>query len=386
MELLFLLLALLVGFIYFGYPAVICLLAKIFGNEPAQNDDAPSVSLIIAAHNEERVIKEKVENALELDYPAEKLEILFALDGCSDSTIDILKSCGNKKIRVVNYKKREGKVKTLNKTVPHARGEIIIFSDANTIHKKDAIRKLVRNFADPKVGCVCGRLKYISADKTSVGKGENLYWKYEHFIKTQESRLGKLLVTNGSAQAVRKELYPYPDPEVADDFSIPLLIHAKGHKLLYEPEAEVFEVATQSLREEFNQKVRIVSQGLRGTMRLRRDLLRLGPLGTFEFLFHKSLRWFVPFFLTTLFFLNIFLIDKEIYRVFFIGQSVFYALAFIGLLFRHKTKAKIFYVPFYFCLVNLSPLTAIVRLLKRGETRMWGKAHSTRRAKAVKNV
>ena len=279
---------------------------------------------------------------------------------------------------MLDFPERAGKVATLNRAVPEARGEILFFSDANTIHRNNTLIELVRSFADEKVGCVCGKLTYTTTDKTSVSKGENLYWKYENFIKHYESKLGKLLITNGSIQAVRKELYPFPDPEVADDFSIPILILAKGYKVVYEPRAVVFEIATQSVKEEFNQKVRIVSQGFKAAIRLRKAMLKLGALGLFEFIFHKLLRWCVSLFLILIFFSNLVLAGRGFYLVFFILQSVFYGLAIIGFFLRHKRKIKIFYVPFYFCLVNFAAMVALYRSLHNKQTRMWEKAQTTR--------
>ncbi|MFH1996491.1 MAG: glycosyltransferase family 2 protein [Candidatus Omnitrophota bacterium] len=373
----------LTTFIYFGYPAVIFLLARVFGKEPMKGDITPFVSVIIPAHNEEKVIRERVANVLSVDYPKDKLEIIFALDGCTDNTASIISEFSDPRIRVIDKKTREGKVKTLNRVVPEAKGEILVFSDANSMHKNDIIRKLIRYFVDEKVGCVCGCLKYKNTESTSVGKGESLYWEYEHFIKKQESRLGKLLVTNGSAQAIRKDLYPFPDPEVADDFSIPLLIQVKGYKLLFEPEAIVRETATQSLLDEMNQKIRIIAQGFKGTFMLWKDLVRLSPLGMFEFLFHKSLRWLIPFYLILAFIINLFLAGEPLYFGILLAQIAFFIFAFIGFLKRHGSRVKIFYVPFYFCLVNSASLIALYRFLKGEQTRMWGKAHSTRKLSAA---
>ncbi|MBU4377348.1 MAG: glycosyltransferase family 2 protein [Candidatus Omnitrophica bacterium] len=365
-------------FIYFLYPLVLAFIAKIMGREPVKADITPFVSLIVPMHNEEKVAKEKVENILALDYPKDKLEVIFALDGCTDRTKEIISWYNNTAVKILETNERGGKVAVLNHAVPSAKGEIIVFSDANSMHEQDTLRKIVRNFADEKVGCVSGILKYKEADATSVGKGENLYWKYEHFMKVNESRLGKLLVTNGSIQAVRKALYPYPSPDVADDFSIPLIIQSKRYKVLYEPEAIVYERATQSLKEEFDQKVRIISQGMKGVVLLWRDLLRLSPMGIFELLFHKVIRWYVPFCMILVFLLNILLLGEPIYRFLFILQIAFYICAFMGFLFRHKTKTKIFYIPFYFCLINFASLVAVYKFFKGEQTRTWDKAHSTR--------
>ncbi|RJO65796.1 MAG: glycosyltransferase family 2 protein [Candidatus Omnitrophota bacterium] len=371
----------LVIFIYFLYPVILFCLAQLIGKRRKKEDNFPFVSLIIPLHNEERVIRHKIDNCLALNYPQDKLEIIFALDDCQDKTKDILSEYRDLRIRIIDGPGRKGKVATLNMAVPEAKGELIVFSDANSLHHKDTIKTLAGNFFDKKVGCVCGKLCYTDTESTSISKGENLYWKYEYFIKTQESKLGKLLITNGSVQAVRKELYPYPDPEVADDFSIPVMILANGHEVLYEPEAIVYEAATQSLKEEFRQKVRIIAQGFKGIMRLRRYLLRLGPIGLFQLLFHKLFRWCVPLFLVIVFFANLVLIHEKPYFNLFVLQTAFYLLAVTGFVIRRRSKIKIFYIPFYFCLVNLASLFALLSLAKGRKTHIWEKAHSTRRMK-----
>ena len=377
-EILFWFSIILVMASYFLYPLVIYIIAKLLRVGLIVQDIEPPISLIIPMHNEEKVAKEKVENIFSLDYPKDKLEVIFALDCCTDRTKEILLSLNANNMEILDNMERNGKVAVLNKAVSQARGEIIIFSDANSMHKKDAIRKLIQNFADERVGCVAGKLVYTDADTTSVGKGENLYWKYEDFIKRQESRLGRLLVTNGSIQAVRKEVYPYPDPDVADDFSIPLLIQVKGYKVLYEPKAIVTEIATQSLKEEFAQKARIISQGIRGAIRLKKDLAQLNALSMFELIFHKVLRWFVPLLMIVIFLANIVLMGSRFYLYLFMAQVVFYALALIGFIFRNRSKIKIFYIPFYICLVNFASLAAFYRIINRSKTHIWEKAYSTR--------
>lgn len=363
---------------YFAYPMIIFIIAKLFGKDAQKENITPSVTMIIPMHNEERVAKEKIENILALDYPKEKLEIIFALDNCTDKTKEILSKYSEPRVKILENRSRSGKVAVMNTAMQAADGEIIVFSDANSINQINALKMITRNFADKKVGCVSGKLCYTAVNSSAICKGENLYWRYETFIKKQESRLGNLLVTNGSIQAVRKELYPYPDPEVADDFSIPLLIQAKGYKILYEPEAIVSEVATQNLKEEFNQKVRIVSQGLKGIIRMRRDLLKLSPLGLFELLFHKVLRWGGPFFMIIIFFSNLRLINQPLYFYLLLAQLIFYIFSLIGFLLRNSSKIKFFYIPFYFNMINFASLAACYSFFKSGKTHIWDKAHSTR--------
>ena len=371
----------LILFIYFIYPVVIFIIARLKGKEPGKDEITPAISLIIPVYNEEKVIRDKVRDVLSLDYPHDKLEILFALDGCTDRTKDILTECGDSRLVIIDGKKRQGKVNVLNKAIARAKGDIVVFSDANSMHKPDMLRKLVRNFSDEQAGCVCGRLRYTDTQNTFTGKAESLYWRYEHFLKRQESRLGKLLITNGSIQAIRKKLYPYPDPEVADDFSLPIITQASGYKVLYEPEAVVYESATQNLKEEFSQKVRIISQGIKGVIILRKELLKLGPLGIFEFLFHKLLRWFAVIPLMIILLFSIILINDRVYLYLFIAQVLFYMFALIGFYLRNSIRLKIFYIPFYFCLVNLASMAAVYNFLRKGQTRTWEKAYSTRRGK-----
>ena len=367
------------AFVYFGYPLIVFVFAALKKTKTEKADMTPFVTIIFPLHNEEKVIKARIENTLALDYPKDRLEIIFALDNCTDRTKDIIAQFNEPRIKVYEYASRGGKVETLNKTVPKAKGEIIVFSDANSIHRSHTIRKIVQNFVDPKVGCVCGRLLYMDTDATLVGKGEGLYWKYEHFIKKQESRLGRLLITNGSIQAVRKELYPFPDPEIADDLSIPIMIRAKGYKILFEPKADVYEIATQSIKEEFAQKVRIISQGLKGALKLKKYIFQLGIFGMFQFIVHKLLRWLIVISLFVILTANLFLLKNGFYRLIFVAQVTFYLFALIGFALRNRTeKIKIFYIPFYFCLVNFAALVAIGHFFRRGETRIWEKAHSTR--------
>lgn len=381
MKILFWFFIILVNFIYFLYPPIIYLIARLIGKEPQKEETTPFVSLIIAAHDEEKVIGKKLLNALALDYPQDKLEIIFALDGCKDRTKEIISGFNDDRIRILNSLERIGKVSALNYAVAQAKGEIILFSDANSMYEANTLKKIIRNFADEMVGCVSGRLCYLETNSTSVSKGENLYWKYETFLKIQESKLGRLLVTNGSIQAVRKKVYPYPDPEIADDFSVPLLIQAKGYKVIYEPEAVVYEIATQNIKEELDQKTRILTQGFKGAARLKNELFSLSPLGFFEVLFHKILRWWVGVYLILIFLLNLTLLSETLYVNLLIGQLIFYCLALVGFLLRRRSKIKLLYIPFYFCLVNFAALVALWKFIKKDQTHFWNKAHSTRLTK-----
>lgn len=363
---------------YFGYPVVLTLLVSFKKRAYKKENIEPNVTLLIPAHNEEDVIRKKIENSLSLDYPKDKFEILLILDECSDRTKEIAERYLDRGIKIIEQRPRKGKMAALNLAIPQARGEILVFTDANSIYEKDAIRKLVRNFADERIGCVCGELKYISG--SSVGEGENLYWKYEKFLKTKESQLQSLLVVNGSIYAIRKKLYEPIEETLADDFVNPMRIAKKGHGLVYEPEAITVERAAESTKDEFNRKVRIVSQGLKATFAICGTILSSGLLRIFQFTFHKFLRWLVLLFLIIIFIANLFLLDRWFYWLALYGQILFYLFALIGYLLQGKRiKIKAFNIPFYFCMVNLASLIGILKLLTGGMKGTWEKAQTTRK-------
>ena len=362
---------------YFGYPIIIAVLAVVFKNPYEKKDIEPYVTLIIPAHNEEKVIADKLNNALSLDYPPDKIEILLVLDGCIDRTKEIAKGFTDSRFKIVEQDPRRGKMAALNIAIPQAKGEIIVFTDANSLYEKDAIRKLVRNFSDEKIGCACGELKYHN--ESLVGEGEDLYWGYEKFIKTNESSLRSLLVVNGSIYAIRKRLFDPVEATLADDFVVPMVIAKKGYGLVYEPEAVTLEKTAASTKEGMNQKARIIAQGLKAGFAVGPVILISGPLRVFQFLFHKLIRWLVPIFLIIMFISNLLLLNELFYKAVFLCQALFYVLAVAGyLLEKNSIKISIFKIPLYFCVVNMASAIGIIRFLTGGIKATWEKAETTR--------
>lgn len=372
----------LVFYIYLGYPLTILMLAKLSKKSPVNKKDfTPLVSLIIPAYNEEKVIREKLKNSLSLNYPQDKLEIIVISDCSTDETDEIVNEFIPQGVNLIVQEERVGKIPALNKAVSQAEGEIIVFSDANSIYEKEAIRKLVRNFNDGRVGCVCGELKYITQNTSSSSAqlGENLYWRYEKFLKTKESQLHSLLIVNGSIYAIRKELFLPIDESLADDFVSPMQIAAKRWSVVYEPEAVAVEKASFLMKEQFKQKSRIIAQGYKATLKLSKVIFSSGWLRIFEFLFHKLLRWLVPLFLVSIFVSNLFLLNYQFYQIVFIMQLIFYLFALIGrVLQKQKKWMGIFYVAFYFCMVNFASVVGLFNFLTNREKRIWEKAESTR--------
>jgi cellulose synthase/poly-beta-1,6-N-acetylglucosamine synthase-like glycosyltransferase len=334
------------------------------------------VTLFISVHNEEKVILRKIENSLALDYPREKLEIMIASDGSTDRTSRIVKEFLDRGVVFFESFERSGKNATINKYINRARGEIIIFTDANSFYMQDAVRKLVRNFFDGSVGCIVGKLKYVD-EKTAVGKGEGLYFRYESMIKGLESRLGTVVAATGSIYAIRRELFTPLDMDVANDFAHPIQIAARGYKVVFEPEAIAYEQATSSIFEEFRRRARIVTRGFTAFGKYWRSYCMLRGMRGFCFVSHKLLRWFVPFFLIALFIANLFLLDSPFFKITFYAQLSFYIAAFLGIFIKGK-KGKLFVIPFYFCMINLAALTGFINYLRGRRQAVWEVAKTTR--------
>ncbi len=363
---------------YLGYPLFLVILTLFIKKPYEKKDIEPSVTLLIPAHNEERVIKNKIENTLTLDYPKNKLEVIIILDECTDKTKDILSSYIKDNIKIIEQKPRKGKMAALNMAIAKASGEIILFSDANSIYKKDVIRKIIRNFKDARIGCVCGELRYKNSPDGDK-EVEGVYWKYERFLKIRESLLQSLLVVNGSIYAIRKELFEEVEESLADDFVIPMRIAKKGYGLVYEPEARATEKPSESIKDEFNRKVRITSQGIKAFFLIFGTIFSSGLLRVLQFIFHKLIRWFVFMLLIFIAISNIYLVSYGHYRVLLGLQIFFYLFAIMGYVFKNKkVKLAIFNIPLYFCIVNLASMVGFIRFISGNVKGPWQKARSTR--------
>lgn len=365
-------------YIFLGYPAILMVLSGLFGKEVDKKEIYPHVSLIISAYNEEEIIRQKIENSLELSYPKEKLEIIVASES-TDETNEIVGKYENEGVVLCAYEKREGKRVTLYRTVPLAKGEIIVFSDANAMYEEDAIKKVVRNFSDSRIGCVSGRLKYLNTKHSAIGKGETTYWEYDLVLKKMTSRLFSLAGcggVNGSIFAIRKELYNPIDKYRGDDFEISARVQLGGYGVVMEPEAVSYEQSSDNTRQEFSRKVRLATWNFRSSLILLAEALRKGRLLTAFLLFsHRFLRYTIPIWLTLLFASNIFLLSTSLVYFFFL-QLIFYFLAFVGWITERKglSVSWLCLIPFYFCMVNLAGALALVKNTS-GKTEMfWDKA------------
>jgi biofilm PGA synthesis N-glycosyltransferase PgaC len=361
-------------YVFLGYPFVIYCLSLFIRKKPAMSDLLPTVSLIISAYNEQNIIAEKLENSLSLDYPPDKLEIIVASES-TDRTNQIVEQFAGRGVVLFAFDGRQGKTATLYRTVPRAKGEIIVFSDANAMYGSDALKMLVRNFGDPRIGCVSGRLQYFNADAGLTGRGEGLYWNYEMVIKKIESSIFSLLGANGSIFAVRKHLYSPIAYDRGDDFELPVRVALNGSGVILESEAVSHEKSCERPAEEFGRKVRIIAWNMKSCLLLLKEcLLKRKALLFFQLMSHKLLRWLFPLFVLGLFFSNIFL-EGAFFRTLLILQLLFYlsGLMVYVLEVAGVRTPRFFLVPYYFCLMCLSTIKGLCLLFLGQQKSVWKK-------------
>jgi len=353
-----------------------------------EDEELPTVSIVVAAYNEEKVIEAKIHNMLALDYPKDKLEIIIGSDGSTDRTNEIVSAYREQEIQLINYTDRGGKTNVLNRTIPRATGDIIVLSDANTMYAKNALQKIIRYFRDSAVGCVCGELRFVSPE----GKqdSETAYWKYEVLLKFLESKLGTVLGANGAIYAIRRELFePIPPDTVIDDFLIGMNVKKKGYKVYYDAEAVAYEETTSDVKAEFTRRKRI---GAGNFHALTKTLSLLNPAKgfvAFAYLSHKVIRWCVPFLMLLALGTNIPVLIKMahpnsnhmglplLYGGLFSLQLLFYLLALGGHLTRNRTSPKLLRLPYYFVSMNIALLFGFFRFITKTQKVAWKRTERT---------
>lgn len=377
-QVLFFIMFFLICFHYVLFGVFIFVLSLIFKKHHTQKEITPGVSFIIAAFNEERIIKEKILNDLKMDYPKEKLEIIIVSDGSNDQTAAIVKSFESVGIKGLHRPEREGKTAALNRAISTAHNEIIIFSDANSMFRPDAIKKLVRHFADSSIGGVCGRKSILKNDNRKASLGDHLFWKYESALKSAESKLGSIPTADGEIFALRKDLYQSIDPRlINDDMVITLDILRQGKRIIYDQSAITEEEASISLKDDFNVKSRMVYGGLQVISLYKKELNPFTSFFGFQFFIHKTLRYLMWLLLLTIYLSNSAILGKNnFYNVFFFLQTLFYLFALIGyFLDKRQIKFILFYLPYYYCNVNLAAFKGFLFFIKqRSNVEIWKKA------------
>lgn len=366
-------------YVYAGYPALLWLFTRNRQNlTHRQGEETPSVTLVISCYNEAAVIREKLKNALALEYPAGLLDIVVVSDGSDDGTDDRVQEFAEQGVRLIRQEGRLGKTMGLNLAMEQITSDITVFSDANAIYDAQAILRLVRNFADPDVGYVVGAALYTDGDQGASARNENLYWQYELAIKTMESRLHSVVGGDGAIYAIRSRLWEPLQQKDINDFVNPLQIIAKGYRGIFEPEARCYEETAGDFDREIARKERIVNRSIRGLMRVKTVM---NPLNTgvfaWEVISHKLLRWLIPLFLllgatgSAL----LALMGYGIFQLITLGTLAVLLLAGLGHRAEDKNTLPVWQsVPYYFVMVNLYAVRGILKAL-RGETQVtWNSA------------
>jgi len=329
----------------------------------------PAVSLIIPAYNEERYLPDKLQNLRALDYPPDLLQIIFVSDGSTDSTNDILQSARSDILEVVCLPTRGGKAAALNRAVAAARHDVVVFSDAATLFARDAVKKLVRHFTDPRVGVVCGALQFQASAESRQTEG--VYWGYESMIRLMESRLGVTLSGSGAIYALRRHCFvPLAADTLVEDLVVPMNARAQGYRVLYEPEARATDFAAATVAGEFTRRVRIATGSFQVLGRLLRAPLDLPT--KFAFLSHKVLRWIIPFLLIGMLVSSATLWQQPFYRALFLGQILFYAWGALGYALRARMqRVRYMLLGYYLVAMHLAFLVGFVHFLFRHNEAGW---------------
>ena len=388
-EIIFWLLVFIVFYTYIGYGMLLYLLLKIrklrgrSSGHFLPGEYEPEVTLFIAAYNEREMVTAKMQNSLALDYPRQKLKIIWVTDGSGDGTPDLLRKFND--IEVFHVPQRSGKVGALNRGMQFVKTPIVIFSDANTMLGRESVRRIVNLFRDPEVGCVSGEKRIHNRDKdAAAGAGEGLYWKYESQLKKWDAELYSVVGAAGELFAIRTELFREIEPDtLLDDFVISLRVAQQGYRIQYDPEAYAIETASASVGEELKRKIRISAGGIQSVIRLSAllNIYRYGVL-SFQYISHRVLRWtLAPLSLLLLLPVGFILAWQEglsgtgIYTLLFWFQAAFYLAAGVGwYLENRRIRLKILFVPYYFFIMNLSVFLGFSRYIQRTQSVNWERA------------
>lgn len=373
----------IVFYTYLGYGIVLYLMVKIKElfvkpRLPRLPETLPEATLLIAAYNEEAIVASKMANCRQLDYPADKLRLVWITDGSNDNTNERLKEYPE--VTVLYQPRRQGKTAALNRALPYVNTPYVIFTDANTMLNKGAIKEIIRQFSDPRVGCVAGEKRVEIQAEQGATAGEGIYWKYESALKRLDYRLYSAVGAAGELFAIRTSLFEQMPPDtLLDDFILSLRIAMRGYKIAYSKEAYALESASLNMREEEKRKVRISAGGLQSVWRLRGllNMFRYGIL-SFQYISHRVLRWtLTPVVLFALLPLNLLLActGHTLYTVILALQLAFYLLGYLGYkMEKRNIRNKLLFIPYYFLFMNINVIRGYSYLAKHKGTGAWEKA------------
>jgi cellulose synthase/poly-beta-1,6-N-acetylglucosamine synthase-like glycosyltransferase len=377
----------IVSYTYMGYALVLFLTVHIKEALCGKRawppvSDYPEVALLVTAYNEKDVVAAKVKNSLELNYPKDRLRLVWITDGSDDGTPDLLRQYPDGTVTVFHREARAGKISAMNRGVQLIDSPIVVFSDANTMLGKESIRRIVALFANPKVGCVSGEKRIAVNEKdVAAGAGEGLYWKYESFLKRYDARLYSVVGAAGELFAIRREYFAEVEKDtLLDDFIISLRIAMQGHTTQYDPEAYACETASASVEEELKRKIRIAAGGFQSIARLLPllNVFRYGVLSV-QYISHRVLRWtLAPLSLAVLLIGNLLLVllgGGCFFTTVLVMQVCFYAMALLGWFLQNRQiKLKVLFVPYYFFMMNYAVYLGFFRYLRKSQDVNWERA------------
>jgi cellulose synthase/poly-beta-1,6-N-acetylglucosamine synthase-like glycosyltransferase len=364
--------SLLILYVYIGYPLILTALAR-----PRRRHGTlscyPRVTIVFCAHNEEAVLPEKIANCRAVNYPPELLEFCVGSDGSTDGTNALLQAWAeDSRVRLTLSAERVGKTTLLNRIVPMATGDIVLFSDASTLFPPNALQHHISHYDDPMVGCVGGDLVFVNTARSPVSGAHGAYWRYERNLRSCESALGILACVAGANYSMRRELWQPVEPHFADDCNSPLNVIEQGYRVAYEPNASAREVAAESSAGLMRRRVRMVTRDLEAIV--ARPAL-LNPLRfpgvAWSLWSHKLLRWLGAPLLAVLLVSNLFLLHQPLFQVILALQIAFYALSLVGYLRQGKSRSRWLSLPLYFSLSNLAALRGLVNVLRRKPAVTW---------------
>lgn len=380
------------AYIYIGYPVIIIVVSKFFGKPVKRREYFPNVTIVIPAFNEESVIKEKIENTLEFDYPREKILIVVCDDASEDQTKEIVKSFSGKGVKLSEAPSRVGKVGGLNRAINQEKDDFFVITDADILPDKDALKELMFNFADREVGCVVAETRMMT-QKQETGNSGGLYWRYEALIRKSESHVHSTVAATGHLMGIRKDiLNPIPENIILDDFYLATMTMQKGYRVIFEPKSIAWERPTTSMKDEVNRRRRLTAGRYQILFLWKEYLSNLKGLLKFQVISHKFLRLTIPYFMILALGANVFLviggflgeqtahIPQQALGILLLLQAAFYVFALAGALvqssgFKHSKIMKILAIPYYLCATNFSSILGLIWYLSGKRTVLWQQAN-----------
>jgi cellulose synthase/poly-beta-1,6-N-acetylglucosamine synthase-like glycosyltransferase len=364
----------MVFYVYIGYPIVVMLLSLVLNRKVRKRAIEPSVTILIAAYNEAENIKQTVQNKLDLDYPEDKLEIIVISDESTDGTDDLVNAFGSTRVRLLRQEPRAGKTAALNMALSYANGDILVFSDANSIYDPIALKKLVANFSDGNVGYVTGKMVYVNQEGSVIGDGCSAYMKYENMLRIFETKIGSIVGVDGGIDAVRKRLYQHMNADQLPDFVLPLKVVEEGYRVIYEPGAVLKEASLKSASDEYRMRVRVSLRAMWALFDMRRLLsVRRFNLFALQLWSHKVLRYLCFIFLVAAYGANWLVLDRGGLYVWLLAlQTIAYAGAVaFPLSPPNRWFTPVLRILHYFMLINLACAHSFIKFLMGKKQAVW---------------